>query len=150
MPCVINLSGRLMVSAIAFSDKNGKVYVVTLADRKMVEIADAPHGQIRDYTWSPRGNYLAFSFDRILIVSQPSMSGARATASCARSRMTCLNAYSPRLGSTGQLHLLPCRSRVSTQISQIEFNYARTARLTSTRSLCVRTSNTHFHLRATK
>ena len=29
----------------------------------MIEIADAPHGQIRDYTWSPRGNYLAFSFD---------------------------------------------------------------------------------------
>ena len=48
---------------IAFSDKDGKLYVVTLADRKMIEIADAPHGQIRDYIWSPRGNYLAFSYD---------------------------------------------------------------------------------------
>ncbi len=48
---------------IAFSDKDGKLYVVTLADKKMVEIADAPHGQIRDYVWSPRGNFLAFSYD---------------------------------------------------------------------------------------
>src|SRR6266542_594262 len=48
---------------IAFSDKDGKVYVVTLADRKVIEIADSPHGQIRDYTWSPRGNYLSFSFE---------------------------------------------------------------------------------------
>lgn len=31
---------------IAFSDKDGKLYVVTLADRKVIQIADAPHGQI--------------------------------------------------------------------------------------------------------
>lgn len=48
---------------IAFSDKDGKLYVVTLGDRQVIQIADAPHGQIRDYTWSPRGNYLAFSYD---------------------------------------------------------------------------------------
>src|SRR6185437_14127258 len=46
---------------IAFSDKDGKLYVVTLADRKLVEVADSPRGQIRDYTWSTRGNFLAFS-----------------------------------------------------------------------------------------
>src|SRR4030095_1418142 len=39
---------------IAFGDKDGKAQVVTLADRKMVEVADSPRGQIRDYTWSPR------------------------------------------------------------------------------------------------
>jgi tricorn protease len=46
---------------IAFSDKDGKLYVLTLADRKVVEIADSPRGQIRDYVWSPRGNFLAFT-----------------------------------------------------------------------------------------
>src|SRR6185436_4923708 len=46
---------------IAFSDKDGKLYVLTLADRKIVEVTDAPGGQIRDYVWSPRGNFLAFS-----------------------------------------------------------------------------------------
>ncbi|HBB86848.1 MAG TPA: peptidase S41, partial [Blastocatellia bacterium] len=48
---------------IAFSDKDGKIYVVTLADHKMIEIADETHGQVRDYVWSPRGNYLAFSMN---------------------------------------------------------------------------------------
>ena len=46
---------------IAFSDKDGKLYVLTLADRKIVEMPDSPRGQIRDYTWSPRGNFLAFT-----------------------------------------------------------------------------------------
>src|SRR6185369_12632114 len=46
---------------IAFSDKDGKLYVLTLADRKMVQVTDSPRGQIRDYTWSARGNFLAFS-----------------------------------------------------------------------------------------
>ena len=46
---------------IAFSDKDGKVYVVTMPDRKLVEIADSRRGQVRDYAWSPKGNYLAFS-----------------------------------------------------------------------------------------
>ena len=47
---------------LAFSDKDGKVYVVTLADKKVTQIVDAPRGQVRDYVWSPSGNYLAFSF----------------------------------------------------------------------------------------
>lgn len=46
---------------IAFGDKDGKVYVLTVADKKLVEVADSKRGQIQDYTWSPKGNYLAFS-----------------------------------------------------------------------------------------
>jgi tricorn protease len=30
-------------------------------DKKVIEVADDPRGTIRDYVWSPRGNYLAFS-----------------------------------------------------------------------------------------
>ena len=45
---------------IAFGDKDGKVHVVTLADRKMVEIADSPRGQIRGLLVAAR-TYLAFS-----------------------------------------------------------------------------------------
>jgi tricorn protease len=48
---------------IAFSDKDGRLYVVALADRKTVQIADDPRGMIRDYTWSPKGAYLAFSMN---------------------------------------------------------------------------------------
>ena len=46
---------------LAFSDKDGKLYVLTLADRKLTEIADNPYTGIRDYSWSPCGGHLAFS-----------------------------------------------------------------------------------------
>jgi len=46
---------------LAFSDKNGKIFVLTLEDKKLVEVADDPRGQVRDYTWSPHGGHLAFS-----------------------------------------------------------------------------------------
>jgi tricorn protease len=46
---------------LAFSDKDGRLFVLTLAERRVVEIADDERGQIRDYAWSPNGAYLAFS-----------------------------------------------------------------------------------------
>ncbi|HEY0554273.1 MAG TPA: S41 family peptidase [Thermoanaerobaculia bacterium] len=46
---------------LAFSDKDGRLWVVTLADRKLVEVARDVRGQIRDYAWSPCGGHLAFS-----------------------------------------------------------------------------------------
>ena len=60
---------------IAFSDKGGGLYVLTLADKSVKEIARTHRGQIRDYEWSPSGNYIAFSmsganrFDSIYIWS---------------------------------------------------------------------------------
>jgi tricorn protease len=47
--------------SIAFSDKDGKLFVVTVADHKLKEVAHDDRGGIGDYTWSPRGNFLAFS-----------------------------------------------------------------------------------------
>ena len=34
---------------LAFGDKDGKVFVVTVADHKITQIVDEPFGQIRDY-----------------------------------------------------------------------------------------------------
>jgi tricorn protease len=48
---------------IAFSDKDGKLFVLTLADKSLKQVADAANGQITDYEWSPKGNYLAFSMN---------------------------------------------------------------------------------------
>ncbi len=47
--------------SIAFSDKDGKIYIVNVADKTVKQIVDAPRGQISDYEWSPKGNYIAFS-----------------------------------------------------------------------------------------
>ena len=51
-------SGRPTARKIVFGDKNGKVYVVTVATKQMQMIVDAPNGQIQDYELSPKGNYL--------------------------------------------------------------------------------------------
>jgi tricorn protease len=48
---------------IAFSDKDGKIYIYTFADKSLKQIVDAANGQISDYEWSPKGNYLAFSMN---------------------------------------------------------------------------------------
>jgi tricorn protease len=109
---------------IAFSDKDGKVYVVTLADRKLVEIADSPHGQIRDYSWSPRGNYLAFSYD-----DNPNRFSAVYIWSVADGRLLkvtddMFNAYSPAWDPQGNYLYFLADREFHPQISQIEFNYA--------------------------
>ncbi len=46
---------------IATSDKDGVLWVVTVADKKIVKVAKDRKGNLRDYRWSPDGNFLAFS-----------------------------------------------------------------------------------------
>jgi tricorn protease len=46
---------------IVFGDKNGRVYVVTVATKQTQQIADAPNGQITDYEFSPKGNFISYS-----------------------------------------------------------------------------------------
>jgi tricorn protease len=51
--------------SIAFSDKNGNLYVLTLADKKVQKVARETRGLINDYAWSPGGSYLAFSLSNV-------------------------------------------------------------------------------------
>ena len=48
---------------IAFSDKDGRLWLVSLKDHATQEIAYSAEGEIRDYAWSPGGGYLAFSMN---------------------------------------------------------------------------------------
>jgi tricorn protease len=48
---------------IAFSDKDGKLYILTVDDKKVTQIAQNPRGQVPSYSWSPDGNFLAFTMD---------------------------------------------------------------------------------------
>ena len=50
---------------IATGDKDGDLYVLTLADKKIEKIAHDKNGNVRDYAWSPDGNFLAFSLTTI-------------------------------------------------------------------------------------
>jgi tricorn protease len=109
---------------IAFGDKDGKIWVVTLSDRKMIEIVDSPNGQIRDYTWSPRGNYLAFSmsaggngFASIYIWSAVDNKVRRVTDEM-------FNAFNPAWDPQGNYLYFISNREFAPQISNIEFNYA--------------------------
>ena len=109
---------------IAFSDKDGKLYVLTLADRKVVEIADSPRGQIRDYTWSPRGNYLAFTMPGTKSVCVGHSFGVRATIKLRRVTDESFNSYNPAWDPQGNyLYFLSDREFQSAAFA-IEFNYA--------------------------
>jgi tricorn protease len=108
---------------IAFSDKDGKLYVLTLADKKIVEVTDTPRGQIRDYTWSPRGNFLAFSmvnqnqFSSVFIWSANDGQLRRVTDDY-------FNSYNPAWEPTGSYLYFLSDREFAPQLSNIEFNYA--------------------------
>jgi tricorn protease len=46
---------------IAFSDKDGKLFVLTLDDKKVTQIAKNNRGRIGSYPWSADGGHLAFT-----------------------------------------------------------------------------------------
>ncbi|HLQ38707.1 MAG TPA: S41 family peptidase, partial [Planctomycetota bacterium] len=46
---------------LAFSDKDGVLRVLEVATKALTVVADEPHGQIGDQTWSPCSSWLAFS-----------------------------------------------------------------------------------------
>ena len=108
---------------IAFADKDGKVYVLTVADKKVAEIADSRRGQIRDYAWSPRGNHLAFSmpnengFNSIHIWSAGDGQVHRVTEEF-------FNATGPAWDPQGNYLYFLSDREFAPQISSLEFNYA--------------------------
>ena len=108
---------------IAFSDKDGKLFVLTLADRKVVEVTDAHRGQIRDYTWSPRGNYLAFTmaspnlFASVFVWSAGDGQLRRVTDDF-------FNAYNPAWDPEGDYLYYLSDREFAPQLSNVEFNFA--------------------------
>ena len=46
---------------LAYGDKDGKLHVIDVETKEIVEVADEARGPLRDYVWSPRGGHLAFS-----------------------------------------------------------------------------------------
>ncbi|MDX6574635.1 MAG: tricorn protease [Blastocatellia bacterium] len=109
---------------IAFGDKDGKIWVVTLADRKMIEIVDSTRGQIRDYGWSPRGNYLAFSMP-VSPNGNTSVYVWNAVDNKVRSVTDAnFNSINPVWDPQGNYLYFISNREFAPQISNIEFNYA--------------------------
>src|SRR5438876_11005681 len=90
----------------------------------MTEIVDAPRNQIRDYTWSPSGSYLAFSMAtngngmaQIHIWSVADGKVHRVTDDM-------FNAVNPVWDPQGNYLYFISDREFAPQISQVEFNYA--------------------------
>jgi tricorn protease len=108
---------------IAFSDKDGKVFVITLATKQVQQVADAPDGQIFDYDWSPKANYLAFSMNDASNVSSIYIWSA-ADGKLNRVTPKMSNSHTPAFDQTGQYLYFLSDREYAPQISTAEFNYA--------------------------
>ena len=126
---------------IAFSDKDGKVFVYSFDDKKLAQIVDAPRDQVRDYTWSPRGHYLAFSmigpnnFRSVYIWSEKDGEVRKITDEL-------FNAENPVWDTEGNYLFYLSDRQFAPQISSVEFNYA-TNRTTGIFALALRKDVKH-------
>jgi len=108
---------------LAFSDKDGKLYVLTISDRQLVEIADEKHGRVFDYQWSPCGGHLAFSltdandFSSIYIWTAADGRRRRITGKYA-------DEYGPVWDPEGNYLFYLAAREYAPQISTVEWNYA--------------------------
>ena len=108
---------------LAFSDKEGKLYVLTVEDKSVVEVADEKRGLLRDYAWSPRGGHLAFS---LRDASQFSSIHIWSVADAKLRRITgpYTDEYRPTWDPEGQYLFFLASREYAPQISSVEWNYA--------------------------
>lgn len=126
---------------IAFADKDGKIYVLTVADKSIVEVADEKRGFSLDYTWSPDSGRLAFSLTvdngnrAVWIWTEADKQLRRVTGDL-------FNAYSPTWQPEGDyLYYLSDRD-FTPMLSNIEWNFAL-VRETSIYALALRKDTKH-------
>jgi tricorn protease len=108
---------------LALADKDGKLYVVTVAGKKVVEIADDRFGGIFDYAWSPDGGHLAFSMGEH---TQMRVLHAWSVADGKVKRLTSemFSSFGPAWDPEGKLLYFLSNREFAPQISDIEWNYA--------------------------
>ncbi|MCU0229279.1 MAG: S41 family peptidase, partial [Bryobacterales bacterium] len=126
---------------IAFSDKDGKLFVVTVADKSIVEAADEQRGQLQDYTWSPDSGYLAFSLsgdntNRAIWIWSAADNQARQVTG------ELFNEYSPAWDPDGNYLYYLSDREFAPQLSTVEWNFAL-ARETSIYALALRKDGKH-------
>ncbi|MEO6050607.1 MAG: S41 family peptidase [Pyrinomonadaceae bacterium] len=123
---------------LAFSDKEGKVYVLTVATKQLQTIVDAANGLIQDYDWSPKGNFIAYStqgkngLSAVHIWSAADNKNTRVTPELS-------NAKSPAFDPAAHYLYFLSDREYAPLISGAEFNYA-TNRTTQIYALALQTT----------
>ena len=108
---------------IVFSDKDGKVYVTTVATKQTQVIVDARNGLIGDYEFSPKGNFVSYSMQTpngmsaVYVWSSAENKNYRVTPEM-------FNSNSPTWDPNGSYLYFISSREYAPQISNSEFNYA--------------------------
>ena len=108
---------------ILFSDKDGRLYVLTLATKQVQQIADAANGLIQDYDWSPKGNYVAYSMNNRVGVSSVYIWSSEDNKTY-RVTPAMFDAQSIAWDPAGNYLYFVSAREFAPQISNSEFNYA--------------------------
>lgn len=108
---------------IAFADKDAKLYVLTLEDKKVAQVAQDPRGFLRDYVWSSDGQNLAFTlgdtndFRSVYVWSAADGQTHRVTSEF-------FDAGDPAWDASGNYLYFVSQREYAPQLSQLEFNFA--------------------------
>lgn len=110
---------------IAFSDKEGRLFVITVATKQKVQVADERRGQLQNYVWAPDSAWLAFTLSldnnvsAIHIWSEKDGQTRRVTGNV-------FSSGSPAWDPEGHYLYFNSMREFHPLISQVEFNYAHT------------------------
>jgi tricorn protease len=108
---------------IAFADNTNRLYVVDIAAKKRIAVAQDPIGLAPDYRWSPDGRFLAYSlndannFSSVFVWSLADGQSHRITPQS-------FAAQSPAWSPNGELLYFLSQREYQPIISSIEFNFA--------------------------
>jgi tricorn protease len=110
---------------LAFSDKDGNLWVLAIADKKLTKVVRDTRGTVQDYAWSPKSSFLAFSlsnannFDSLYIWSVADGQLRRVTDEF-------FNAANPSWDPEGNYLFYFSDREYAPLVSRKEFNYAAT------------------------
>jgi tricorn protease len=108
---------------IAFGDKDGKLYVLTLDDKKVTQIAQNPRGRIPEYPWSEDGGHLAYTMDNSVGFTSV-YTWSVADGQSHRVSDELYDCDHPAWDPDGDYLYFISTREYAPQLSQIEFNFA--------------------------
>ena len=126
---------------LAFSDKEGKAYLLDLATKEVREIADETRGRITDYEWSPHGGFLAFTVSVASRVNSIFIWDVEASK-LHQVGGALFDEFTPVWGAKGDYLYFLSDREFSPLISQAEWNFA-TNRQTGVFALALRKDAPH-------
>ncbi|HCA59058.1 MAG TPA: peptidase S41 [Blastocatellia bacterium] len=126
---------------LVFSDKDARLFVVDVATKQTQQIANAANGLIFNYSWSPKGNYVAYTrqtengLSSVFIWSVAENKSYRVTPEM-------FGAGNAAWDPSGDYLYFISQREFAPQISQSEFNFA-TNRMAHIYSLALRKDVKH-------